>query len=387
MKKLIITLFVISGTARFSPAQTVSSPVVLRVAIVNTSPQIKLAVRGPFRIHTLYTDELLDTYNFIRPTEVFPAKEGIRIGKKEYKIFAVKLKPTKDTALSINNRLYRGEIDIIRTKEMELLLINHIELEKYLYGVLYHEVSHRWPLEVLKSQAIASRTYALYQKSVSQNKDYDLTADFYSQVYGGKTSEKYRTTKAVNLTKGTILTYKGNIFPTYFHATCAGATEDASELWDINLPVLKGAKCDFCYRSPHYRWENFITQRELKKKLSAAGYNDIGKILAIIPAEKNASGRIKILSIISDRGKLKILAKDFRHIFNPQIIRSTNFEVEVEPDGALFRGYGWGHGVGLCQWGAYFMALKGTRAEEILKFYYPGTEISNLATGPQTANR
>jgi len=376
-KKLFLYLFLlfIIVTPKLVSAEDSASPIILRVAVINQAASIELSVKGPCAIKTLYSDALIETCDSIKAKMVLPVFDGIEMGGKTYKIFGIKITPQKEEAILINGRRYRGEIDVIRTSDIKLLVVNHIGLEEYLYGVLYHEVSHRWPIEALKAQAIVSRTYALYQKSVNQNKEYDLTSDFYSQVYGGRTSEKYRTTRAVNLTRGQVLTYKGKIFPTYFHATCAGATEDASELWDVDLPPLKGVKCDFCLQSPHYRWENFVTLKELKEKLSAAGYGNFEKVFALVPYEKDASGRIRTLSLITDKGKIKIPAKEFRQIFGPQLVRSTNFEAEVESDALMLHGYGWGHGVGLCQWGAYFMALKGYKADEILKFYYSGTEI------------
>ncbi len=378
MRRIIIVfiLFIVKINSVF--AQEAPSSNILRVAIINQASSLELSLKGLAAIKPLYAEELIDTVNSLRSAQVLPLLEGIRIGERVYKVFGIRIQPQKDASILVNNRRYRGEIDIVRTKELRLLVINRIPIEEYLYGVLYHEVSHRWPIEVLKAQAIASRTYALYQKSVSPSKDYDLTADFYSQVYGGRTSEKYRATKAVNLTRGQVLTYKGKIFPAYFHATCGGATEDASELWNINLPPLKGVKCDYCWQSPHYRWERFISSKEMREKLTAAGYGNTGKILAIVGSEKNASARLRNLHIVSDKGNLKISAKDFRQLFNPLVIRSTNFETEVAPDGVVFQGYGWGHGVGLCQWGAYFMALKRYKVDEILKFYYPGAEITTL---------
>ncbi|MCM8765386.1 MAG: SpoIID/LytB domain-containing protein [Candidatus Omnitrophica bacterium] len=377
MKKIfVIFLFLINSVLIFAQEETPS--VILRVAIFNNLPNLEISSPEICRIKNLSTQEWLAVISYFKKEKVYPLPEGIKIGTQIFNTSGIRIQPLKaEGEIVINGRKYRGEIDVLKTEDLKLLVINHIELEEYLYGVLYHEVSLHWPIEALKAQAIASRTYALYQKMVNKDRDYDLTSDFYSQVYGGRSSERYRTTRAVKLTRGKILTYKGELFPAYFHATCGGATEDASELWNINLPPLKGVKCDFCYQSPHYFWERFISQKDLRERLNAYGYNFSGKILGIVPQERNLSGRIRKLLIITENGKFAISAKEFRHIFDPQVIRSTNFEVELEPDGAIFRGYGWGHGVGLCQWGAYFMAIKGYKAEEILKFYYPGVEIAN----------
>ncbi|MGE4357742.1 MAG: SpoIID/LytB domain-containing protein [Candidatus Omnitrophota bacterium] len=379
MKKFfLLLLFLVNPLLIF--AQEEDLPVILRVAIFNNVSSVEISLYESCSVETLYTSELIEIISSLKREKVYPLPEGLMLGRRIYKTHGIKIKPLREAGeIIINGRKYRGEIDIIKTKDLKLLVVNHIELENYLYGVLSHEVSIHWPLEALKAQAIASRTYALYQRKVNGDKDYDLTGDFYSQVYGGSSAERYRSTRAINLTKGKVLVYKGEIFPAYFHATCGGATEDASELWDIDIPPLKGVKCDFCYQSPHFLWERFIPMRELREKLSAYGYRVAGKLLGIIPEGRNPSGRIRRLKIITDKGNFSISAKEFRQIFDPQVIRSTNFEIEFEPDGAIFRGYGWGHGVGLCQWGAYFMAIKGYKAEEILKYYYPGAEIKKIS--------
>ncbi|MCM8784106.1 MAG: SpoIID/LytB domain-containing protein [Candidatus Omnitrophica bacterium] len=373
----LFLLLIIKSDLTF--AQEEASPIILRVAVFNNVPTVEISFHESCSIEQLNNSGLIEVVSYLKKAKVFPSVEGLKIGERYYKVSGIKIKPLrKKGEVVINGRKYRGEIDILKTEGLKLLVINHVELEEYLYGVLCHEVSLYWPMEALKAHAIASRTYALYQQRINKNKDYDLTSDFYSQVYGGRNAERYRTTRAVNLTKGKVLIYKGELFPAYFHATCGGATEDASELWNIDIPPLKGVKCDFCYQSPHYLWERFISMKELKEKLSANGYYISGKILGIVPKEKNASGRIRKLNVIAENGKFEIAAKEFRQIFDPQVIRSTNFEVELESDGAVFRGYGWGHGVGLCQWGAYFMAIKGYKSEEILRFYYPGTEIKSV---------
>ncbi|MFN7170227.1 MAG: SpoIID/LytB domain-containing protein [Candidatus Omnitrophota bacterium] len=377
MKKIFVLLFSLLNSRPIF-AYGGNTPVILRVAILTGAPSIEISFRELHRLKSLDSDELLSVIPSLKKEKIFPLQEGIKIGEQIFKVPGIKIEPlNEEGGLLINGRKYRGEIDILRTKDLKLLVINRLELEEYLYGVLFHEVSPHWPIEALKAQAIVSRTYALYQRMMNKDKDYDLTSDFYTQIYGGRSSERYRTTRAVKLTAGKVLTYKGEIFPTYFHATCGGATEDARELWDIDIGPLKGVKCDFCYQSPHYLWERFISFKEIKEKLSNYGYGISGKVLGIIPKERNLSGRIRKLTIITENNKFEISAKEFRQIFDPQVIRSTNFEVEIEPEGAIFRGYGWGHGVGLCQWGAYFMAIKGYKAEEILKFYYPGAEIES----------
>jgi len=229
-------------------------------------------------------------------------------------------------------------------------------------------------MDALKGQAIIARTFALYQSRVMADKDYDVTSDVYSQMYGGKTSEKWRTNRAVDLTRGKVLTFNGDIFPTYYHATCGGRTEDADLLWGLDLKPLKGARCPYCVKSPHYSWRRKIILREIEEKLNKNGY-DIRGVWSIKAEGRDPSGRITDLIIKGSNTSVKIHSNRFRLIVGPNLLRSANFRITLVRGVALFEGIGWGHGVGLCQWGSYLMSKKGHNLEEILKFYYPGSEI------------
>ncbi|MFZ5801146.1 MAG: SpoIID/LytB domain-containing protein, partial [Candidatus Omnitrophota bacterium] len=352
-------------------------PPFVRVAILSDAADFNLTIRGPYKIFTLRTSELLDSGKSLRKTKVMPTEAGIKIKDKDYKVFGIKIVPQAPGNIYVNNRRFRGELFIIRKENLKLLVVNNLDIEEYIKGVLRHEVSHRWPLEVLKAQAVAARTFAVYQMQISAAKDFDVTSDIYSQVYGGKASETYRTSVAVNRTRGEVLTYKGRIFPAFFHATCGGHTEDASVLWNINIPPLKGVECKFCVHSPHLKWHKEISLAEAEDKLIANGFA-IGGLENIEVTERDASGRALKLKLVAAGDKLEISGKDFRQIFDPHFIRSTNFQIK-NSDGKLYiQGIGWGHGVGMCQWGAYAQSLQGRKYDEILKYYYPGAVVKNL---------
>lgn len=352
-------------------------PVILRVCVMDNKSSIYLTLKGAYKMYEINTDRIVAEGPRLRGT-VKGVKGGLVIGKRELKIAGVRIKTNKDSDIYLDGRRFRGGIDIIKKDDLKLFAVNHIKLEDYLYGVLYHEVSHRWPMEVLKAQAIASRTYAVYQKRENKLQPYDLRSDIYSQVYGGRTSEKWATNRAVDLTKNKVLAYGGKILPAYFHATCAGYTEDASNLWKVDLAPLKGVACNFCKASPHYRWVKDIPLWKIGDALNNNGYK-VGDIEGIDILSRNRSGRIDRLEIKDKAGVSVVLTgKDFRQIMGPNNIRSANFDVSVKWGKALLHGRGWGHGVGMCQWGAYGMARKGKSAEDILKYYYPGAEITTV---------
>ncbi|MDP3804034.1 MAG: SpoIID/LytB domain-containing protein [Candidatus Omnitrophota bacterium] len=381
MKKLLHIPVIIAALSFFLAGTGVSveqkHDIVLRVSIVDDKDRVSLDLKGRYKIYAINSDRVVMEGPYFSSV-VTAQKEGLKIGKKDIKLSGVKVKVDKDANIYVNSRRFRGDMDIIRKDNGKLVVVNHIPIDYYLYGVLYHEVSHRWPAEVLKAQAITARTFALYQARQNKLQPYDLRSDIYSQVYGGRASEKWSTTRAVDLTRSEVLTYKGDIIPTYYHATCAGYTEDASNLWNIDAPYLKGAPCDHCRDSKHYRWTKEMPLWELANKLKNGGYK-IGKIASVTILSKNRSGRIDKIEIKDEAGISVILTgKDFRQLIGPNELRSAKFDASIKWNSLIMEGLGWGHGVGMCQWGAYGMARKGKKAEEILEYYYPGTEISTI---------
>jgi len=347
----------------------------VRVAILQDTPSINIKISGSYEIADT-KQRVLQRGSGLKTT-VTSYKRGILIAGKTFNLEKILIKTINPEIIIINGRTFRGNIQLIKTGGLKLTVINRIELEDYVQGILYHEASHYWPMEALKAQAIVSRTYAVYQAQENSAKDFDLTCDIYSQVYGGKTSERERTNKAVEETAAKVLIYQGKVIPAYFHATCGGHTEDASRLWNVNLFPLKGVPCDFCKGSPHYNWHYVAGLDEIEEKLADSGYKT-GNIKDIVISGKDKSGRATDLIISAFKKEIKISAKDFRSIMGPDIIRSTNFSLGIVDKDAVFEGLGWGHGVGLCQWGAYFMSKLGYGYEKILKYYYPGTDVKTI---------
>ncbi len=334
-----------------------------------------MSIRGEFKISPQDKEDILFQGDRLRESKVTASKDGITIDGHEYLSNKLKIIPLHDATIYLNDRRLRGEVDIVKGINENFLVINTIDLEKYIGGVLYHEISHHWPMGAIEAQAVAARTYALYRIEQSRGKDFDLTNDIYSQVYGGRTSERYRTNIAVTKTKGLVMKYNGKVLPAYYHATCAGHTEDARELWNEDLLPLKGITCPYCASSPHYTWKRNLRLKDIQDKLNASGYHlDLIKEIAVV--DRNESGRIRSLRITTrDGNTAAISGKDFRNIIGPNEIRSNNYQIVMLGYYVDFLGRGWGHGVGLCQWGANFMAKDGYDFKQILKFYYPGVEI------------
>lgn len=367
---LILFAFFLLGLSCYA-----EQPQAVRVLIMQEVESLWIKVPGYYEVIDLADGSNLSSGENLNTT-VTVSKTGILIKGRNSKVSKLLIRPKSNAMVMIDGRHFRGDIELARGLQDRLAVINSIGLEDYIKGISIREISHYWPTQALKAQVIAFRSFALYKMEENKAKDYDVTSDIYSQVYSGKAAERYRINNAVDQTKGIILTYQGKVLPAFYHATCAGNTEDASLLWNIDLAPLKGVTCGFCKESPHYSWHYDLSLQEAQDTLAKEGFKLKG-IEGIEILGKDKSGRIADLKIISAKKDLKISAKDFRNTLGPNVVKSANFSVKIIDNDMVFEGLGWGHGVGLCQWGAYFMAKQGYNYEQILKYYYPGCEITS----------
>ncbi len=376
MKKILSIVFL----AVFLSSASAGEPLSIRVAILKDKDNVLIGVSGPFDIVDLKKNKVLFSGRDMSSAGVCAVKEGIKIKDSVYAAEAILIAPKKKISVVVDKRRYRGNVSIFKDSLGKLTVVNKLDLESYIKGVLYHEISHKWPMDAIKAQAVAVRTYAMYQKEVMKNKNYDVTADTSSQVYGGYLSEQTKTNRGVSLTQGEVLLYKNKLFPAYFHATCGGVTENASELWNINIEPLRGGRvCGFCTKSPHYHWKAQMSLKDLSSRLCGK-YGFEGEIADISIAERNPTGRVRTIAFKDSLDRsYQVSAKDFRFLIGPDTLRSTNFSISLDGGHVVFTGKGWGHGVGLCQWGAYGMSKQGFGYEEILNIYYPGAKIVHLS--------
>ncbi|MGC8869529.1 MAG: SpoIID/LytB domain-containing protein [Brevinematia bacterium] len=268
---------------------------------------------------------------------------------------------------------YSGFFRIILTNN-EILVINVLPLEKYLESVVPSEVPALWPMEVLKAQAISSRTYALRRIIESTNREFDVYGNYKSQVYRGLEKIHPRTTRAVKETKGMVLTYSGEIILAFFHANSGGLIESPEIITTTSLPYLQPMIDKFSQNTFRSSWE---TKIPIDVFLESLGINKNSKFTIHIP-ERLPSGSIPYIEINlkQDNSKIRITTHRLREIF-PSIL-SPKFEIELKENKLIFRGYGWGHGVGLSQWGAKEMASQGYNYKEIIRHYYKDVEIKRL---------
>lgn len=262
---------------------------------------------------------------------------------------------------------YSGVIEVWKG-ENGLYIVNEIPLEDYIKGVVAGEVGNSWDIEALKAQAVVARTYALYQKLNNGKMPYHLTSSVLHQVYkGGNIPENIA--KAVNDTRGEILTYDGKPIIAYYHSTSGGMTEDPAEVFGKSYPYLKPVETS-CELSPYFMWEKRIPVSEIERASNVTGVKEI------MIDGLTVSNRARDFRIITEAGEYKIPAKELRKSLGWDRLPSTMItNIAKDEDFYIFEGKGYGHGVGMCQWTALDMAKKGTSYRDILSKFYPGTVI------------
>ena len=253
---------------------------------------------------------------------------------------------------------------MIRVSTQESRVIE-IPVEEYLVGVLEGELPSDWPLEAVKAQAVVSRTYALYQREKAGSAPYYVTSTTQDQVFRRSKKPSADRIQAVVETRGEVLRFEANLIPAYFHSSCGGISEKASQVWEgeFPTPLEQFHEDPYCEASPRTHWTYESTTEE------------IGGTLQVL--ERDESGRINLLLIQSEQGDQEITGNRFREKLGYDKLRSTLFDIDTAEDRIRFEGKGSGHGVGLCQWGAKGMAEQGHSYREILEFYYPGAELGH----------
>ena len=288
----------------------------------------------------------------------------------------IRIRSVTDPA-QVNGKSYRGWVELRKKKNGLLLVINELDIEDYLKGVVASEVPNDWEFEALKAQAVAARTYALYQKRAMAGRPYHILATVSSQVYNGSNGERAHAVRAVRETKGIVIAYQGKVIPAFYHSSCGGHTENASELWGIDMPYLKGVDCECQEIVKQGLWEKRISASAVTKALRRMGYQ-VGGFSEMSIENITPAGRVKRVTVRSAGRTTVVPGEAFRLALGSTVIPSVFFELELVAGEAVFSGRGSGHGVGLCQWGAKEMAEKGNDYKAILSHYYPGTCLLQL---------
>jgi len=311
------------------------------------------------------------------PREVFidwkaEARPSIRLNNQTLGDSFVYIRGGKSPSdkISFQGKLYRGALKWSRKKN-SFTVVNYVSLDDYLLGTLGSEMSALWEMEALKAQAVASRTYALYMLQHPRHSDFDLDHTTQDQVYGGVLSEHPRVQEAVESTAGQILTFQEKPIKSFFHSRCGGSTETPAFVWNHSkgYPQRK-VPCAFCLKNP-FSWEAEVSAEEL---LSWTGLTSALNI-RLEPGRRGESGRLASLHVHSGNQRATIDTDSLRSHLGYTRLKSAKFDWRHEKDRVRFEGVGNGHGVGMCQWGARFLAQQGKNYRQILAHYYPGTSL------------
>lgn len=307
----------------------------LRVGIFLNQDELNITGDGPFKIYNLKSNNLIsEEYNKI--IKLLPHDKGIEILEKGVYSGPIKIIPVGNTKIVVvfngQKYRYRGNIEIDIDKEHKKLnVINIIDIEEYLYGVLKNEISPRWPPGALKAQAVAARTFAIFNINKHIDQGYNLCATTHCQAYGGVNHEDPLTNKAVDETRGVIMVYKGKPIDAVYHSDSGGYTEDSENVWGSFLPYLRSVKSKFEEKvsPPHHIWSYSISEKDLTEKLQKQGHK-INSIVSIEPVKKSETGRASELVFTADNNKvINMKTNDFRNLIGVDLIRSTFFNIEV----------------------------------------------------------
>ena len=303
-----------------------------------------------------------------------PASTGVDLGGTNY-LGAVRLQ-ARVGFLQLNARPYRGILELRRTPQGRLTVINALDLEEYLYGVVRSEMDPRWPPDVLRAQAIAARSLGLYWAGRYAAEGYDVRATTDNQVYGGVAAEDPRSTAAVDATRGTVMTYGGRPVFAAYHTDSGGATENSELVWGSVTPYLRGVDDPYARDAANqgHAWTLRLSLADLEGRLQRAGRPAAG-IQRLDVAATSPTGRVISLRVSGGTGVIEIRGTEFRTAIGANVLRSTMFTVRTTGDTVEFAGRGFGHGVGMSQWGARGQALAGRDAVAILRYYYTGVTV------------
>jgi len=378
------------------PAPSVPAPAtnISTVRVLLTSPgasQAEISTTGAYRLTV--DGKLLAQSAAAMPAATVSCRGGVwQIGSRRLAGREALLAPSGNSMVRLGGKCYRGSLRLLPDINDTFLAINNVELEGYLAGVLPKELYATWAPATYEALAVAARTFAIYNcVTTGRTSQYDLGDNQASQCYGGQSAETARSWSAVNDTRGVVLAYgpKGRerIFLAQYSASCGGQVNGAYVIRNAQRiePLEGGQTCTDCADCPRYRWPAVRIRKSDILRALAARYDAarrIKRLDRIDVVTATPQGRAVWVDVVGDGPTVRLRAEDIRLALlsdgpaAAQRLNSMNCRMVDCGDAIEFAdGRGFGHGVGLCQWGAQGKALKGWSAEQILAFYYPGATL------------
>ena len=316
-------------------------------------------------------------------TVLFETGSKLKLAGREINSTKVELVPDDERNLAamilkIDNKEYRGGVQIFWQRN-GLVIINKVPVECYLSGVLPGEMPSTWPAEAVRAQAVAARTFALNNRQRHSEDGFDLCSTNHCQFYGGMAVEETLADRAIAATRGEVLWSGERLVDAPFHTDSGGMTESSEAVWGSPSSHLLPASELQMNTQP---WNVEFKLSEVQTKLNQAHYkiNNIKEIflspltVGKAAVDRSASGRVKTVRFNGSQGSATVSGNDMRNIF---VLKSTLFDMKLTKDMLIISGFGWGHGVGMSQWGAKAYASI-LNYRDILKHYYNKIEINKL---------
>ncbi len=386
MKILLGLVSIVFGWVIFGPAEGWAADPAIRLGLIDQARSLTIRATDPFilKLPSKKTFTISGSVTVTRKRNTLLLNNRVEVQSPLWiedngQAFTIWANPGKTPTTSGAKKrewVVQGPLDI-QTGLSGLALINWIELETYVAGVVSGEVSPKWPPEALKAQAVAARTYVLYKKAQNAQQPMDVVASVQDQVYHGHAKRAQSVLQAIAATKGEVLTYENRPIYAAYSSTAAGPTENALYVWALDLPYLKGVDCPFDERAPRYNWEASFSLGYLEQQLRKEGYQ-VGKIATLTPYTFTASGRVDRVRLLHSQGEIILRGQDLRRVVGYSKLLSTQFSIESFGTEVVVVGHGAGHAVGMCQWGMREMANLGYDYQSILQHYYPGTTLLPL---------
>lgn len=411
---LMLAVLLIGCSTALNRNTTVTSPPLMRVRLLLAQEQLTIVASQPpiYRTESDPTPRALVLPGNV-PMIVTLTPAGWRIGSTILGTGTLTIQPAVEGSVKVAPviagtvsplRPYRGSFRLVPISPTKFDLVNDVDLEGYLAGVLPRELIRTWHEETYKAQAIIARTYALNEKAtVGSGRYWDVYTDERSQVYGGMTDESDKSRLAVNQTQGVVVAYgaegQERIFKAYFSACCGGVTQSAQAAFGGSFfePLQEQNNQAICNASPRFNWGPVVIgKEELVRRIRAWGTakkrpeKDMGAIKEVVLQNVNVWGRPLRFAITDAKGlRFSLQAEEFRTACNfdannvsithgkPASTLYSSF-VKVITDSESIRfveGHGWGHGVGMCQWCSQRRAEEGMRHEDIVLAAYPGAKL------------
>ena len=424
MKKIISLVLVFLLILPYAVSADISSAGYIKIGLFfgsSAKNSVTLTSDGGFKIGqgeaTYYSEDFA-----LAETQITVSKSadggfdinGQALGQNE-----ISIKPIGNK-IAVDGVWYRGFIYLKRLDNSDMTVINVVDMEEYLYSVIGQEMSPSWNIEALKAQAVCARTYALKNLNTYKSYGFNLCTTQRTQVYLGIKSETERTIQAVEETRGKTVQYNGELAEVFYFSSSGGKTASSKDVWVADLPYLKSV--NDIYENPkeatNSSWYVTLSADDIKSKLSSRGV-DIGTVTSVKITGRGDGDIVTEVTVTGTAGEYKVKKDSNRSFFGA---KSQDFEITgmsgeltdvygnsvssgrtvlshtgeskldlanvsiltekgvITPDAntsdsITLTGHGWGHKVGMSQWGAKAMADSGFRYDDILKFYFTGVDI------------